>query len=207
MSSITVKDIENKDVKEIEFLPGIKVDKINPALVQQSVIRRLASERKGTASTKDRSQVNFSTVKLYRQKGTGRARAGSRKSPVRVGGGTIFGPKPRDYSYSIPKKANKKAISSVIFEKYRNGDVLVLEDLKLEEIKTKVLKKILSGLGIDSHSLILLGEKDEILKKSARNLPDVSVMNIQNINSYDLLKHKKLIIKEKDLAFLEEALV
>ena len=206
MSSITVKDIDNKDVKEIEFLPRVVLDKINPALVQQAVIRILAGGRKGTSCTKGRGEVSFSTVKLYKQKGTGRARAGSRKSPVRVGGGTIFGPKPRDYSYTMPKKANKKAVSTVILEKYGNGDVLVLEDLKLEEIKTKTLKKILSGLGIDSPSMILIGEKDEILKKSARNLPDVTVMNIQNINPYELLKYKKIIIKEKDLARLEEAL-
>src|SRR3989304_482454 len=109
MNSIQVLNTNKEKVKEIEFLPRVTLDKISPVLVQQAVINRLANERKGTASTKDRSEVNYSAVKLYRQKGTGRARAGSRKSPVRVGGGTIFGPKPRDYSYSIPKKARRKA--------------------------------------------------------------------------------------------------
>ena len=206
MNSIAVLNSENKKVKEIEFLPKVSMEKVNLPVVQQAVINRLANSRKGTASTKGRAEVNFSTVKLYRQKGTGRARAGSRKSPVRVGGGTIFGPKPRDYSYSIPKKARKRAVWSVISEKYKNGDILVVEDIKLMEIKTKALRKMLDGFGVDASALILMGEKDEILRKSARNLEDVRILNIQNINAYDLLNSKKLIIKEKDLVQLEEML-
>src|SRR3990172_1515787 len=206
MNSIAVLNSENKKVKEIEFLPKLSLEKVNLSVVHQAVINRLANSRKGTASTKGRAEVNFSTVKLFRQKGTGRARAGSRKSPVRVGGGTIFGPKPRDYSYSIPKKARRKAVRSVISEKYRNGDILVVEDINLGEIKTKALRKMLDGFGVSSSALILMGERDEILRKSARNLPDVRVLNINNINTYDLLNHKKLIIKEKDLAHLEEML-
>ena len=162
--------------------------------MRNAVIMYEANKRVGSASTKRRDQVAGSTRKPYRQKGTGHARAGSRRSPLWRGGGTTFGPKPRDYSYSMPKKARRAALQSALLAKLLDNEIAVIDKLDFEAPKTKRIAALLKSLGINDSCLIGIVDNDENLWKSVRNLPRVSVCKVSDFNAYEVLKHKRLLL-------------
>ncbi len=179
--------------------------KARPHLLHQVVTMQLNNRRAGTASTKTRGVVRGSGRKPWRQKGTGRARAGSIRSPLWNGGGTTFGPQPRDYSYRLPKKARREALLSALSVKNRDGKIVVVEKLELAEAKTKLMRKMLEELQI-KNALIVIPQSDEKLERSAKNLPTVKVLRAEGLNVYDLLRYEYLILTEESLRLLEERL-
>jgi len=174
-------------------------------LLHQVVTMQLNSRRAGTASTKTKGFVRGGGKKPWRQKGTGRARAGSIRSPLWVGGGTIFGPQPRDYSYRLPRKARREALLSALSLKNREGKILVVDKLELAEAKTKLMRQWLETLKVKS-ALIVIPEEDEKVERSARNLPKVKVLRVEGLNVYDLLRFEQLILTERAVKLLEERL-
>lgn len=171
---------------------------VNEAILQQFVKMYLANQRTGTASTKNRSEVAGGGQKPWRQKGTGRARTGSIRSPIFKGGGVIFGPRPRDYSYSLPKKIKKKALLAAINSRLKDNNLMVIDSIELESIKTKDFAKIIKTLKLDSNKvLVVVDELDEKIKKSARNMKNVSVKSSGAVCAYDVLWHDKLLITKK----------
>jgi large subunit ribosomal protein L4 len=167
----------------------------NEAVVHQAVVRQQANARQGTASTKTRGEVTGSTRKLYRQKGTGYARAGSAKSPLRRGGGITFGPKPRNYRQAMPKKMRQLALRCALSAKARDGELSVLESLTFEEPKSKQMARILEALNIDSTALIVTSEAKENVVKSARNLPGIETRPADLLNVVDVLSKKALLME------------
>jgi large subunit ribosomal protein L4 len=180
--------------------------RVRPHLLHQAVVMQLNNRRAGTASTKSKGLVSGGGKKPWRQKGTGRARAGSIRSPLWVGGGTIFGPQPRDYSYRLPRKARKQALFSALTVKNRDGKIVVLDKLELAEGKTKIMRQILADLKITS-ALIVIPEPDEKVERSSRNLPAVKVIRVEGLIVYDLLRHEHLILTEGALRRIQEKLV
>jgi large subunit ribosomal protein L4 len=166
----------------------------NRTVVHQAVVRQRANARQGTSSTKTRSEVTGSTRKLYRQKGTGNARAGSIKSGTRRGGGVMFGPKPRSYRQSMPKKMRQLALRCVLSGKANDKELVVIDELVFEKPVTKEMAGILSVLGMDSTALVVTAEADENVVKSARNIAGISIMPVDLMNVVDILSRKKLLM-------------
>jgi len=164
---------------------------------------QMACRRRGTACTKHRSDITGSKRKMYRQKGTGNARKGSVKSPILVGGGVAFGPKPRDYSYKLPKKVVRQALISALSQKFKEGKVLVLDNLKLPEIKTKNVVKHLNKLEASS-ALIIENQENDNLWMSARNVPDIKVLPPVALNLYDILSYEKLVFTRETFTKVQE---
>jgi len=183
-------------VKHIEISDQVFAVPFNQAVVHQALVRQRANARQGTASTKTRGEVSGSSAKLFRQKHTGRARAGSRKSPLRRGGGITFGPHPRSYEQAIPKKMRQLALRCVLSAKASDGELKVVEQLKLEEPKTKEMVRILAALGVDSSALIATSEPEENVIKSARNLPRIKTIPANILNVVDILSYKMLLMTE-----------
>ncbi|HUK42192.1 MAG TPA: 50S ribosomal protein L4 [Candidatus Acidoferrales bacterium] len=179
--------------------------KARPRLLHQTVIMQLANRRAGTAATKSKGFVSGGGKKPWRQKGTGRARAGSTRSPIWVGGGTTFGPHPRDYSYRMPRRARREALLSALSLKNRENKIIVVDKLELEEPKTKIMARALTELNVTS-ALIVTGQPEEKVERSARNLPWVKVLRVEGLNVYDLLRYEHLILTEDALKRLEERL-
>jgi large subunit ribosomal protein L4 len=176
-----------------------------PHLLHQTVMMQLNKRRAGTAATKSRGWVRGGGKKPWRQKGTGRARAGSIRSPIWVGGGTVFGPQPRDYSFRMPRKARKEALLSALSLKNRDGEIIVVDKLELEEAKTKLMAKALAELKVTS-ALIVIAQPDEKIERSCRNLPGIKVLRVEGLNVYDLVCYQHLILTEGALKLLEERL-
>ena len=179
--------------------------KTRPHLLHQTVVMQLNNRRAGTAATKSKGLVRGGGKKPWRQKGTGRARAGSIRSPLWVGGGTIFGPQPRDYSFRMPRKARKEALLSALSLKNRDGKIIVVDKLELEEAKTKLMAKALAELKVTS-ALIVIPQPDEKIERSSRNIPALKVLRVEGLNVYDLLRYEHLILTEGALKLLEERL-
>ncbi len=190
---IPVYSLNGEVVDQIELSQAIFALPFNEAVVQQAMTRQLANRRQGTASTKTRGEVSGSTRKLYPQKHTGRARRGSLKSPLLRGGGIVFGPKPRTYRQSMPKKMRKLALKCLLSAKVREGNVKLVQELDFTEPKTKDMIDVLSSLGIDSSALILTAQSTPNVVKSAANLTKVKVLPSNLINVLDLLSYKMLI--------------
>jgi len=188
------------ELKEEIF--GIKT---RPHLLHQIVVMQLNNRRAGTAATKSKGFVRGGGKKPWRQKGTGRARAGSIRSPLWVGGGTIFGPQPRDYSFRMPRKARKEALLSALSLKNRDGKIIVVDKLELEAAKTKLMAKALAELKVTS-ALIVIPQPDEKIERSSRNIPALKVLRVEGLNVYDLLRYEHLILTEGALKLLEERL-
>lgn len=166
---------------------------------------QLANRRAGSAATKTKGFVSGGGKKPWRQKGTGRARAGSIRSPIWVGGGTTFGPQPRDYSYRMPRTARREALLSALSLKNREGKIIVVDKFELDEIKTKLMVKALAELKVDS-ALVVIPQSDIKIERSARNLPKIKVLRVEGLNVYDLLRYEHLILTEGALKRLEERL-
>lgn len=171
-------------------------------LLKQAVVMYQANRRQGTAKTKSRSEVRGSTRKIYRQKGTGHARMGSNRSPVRRGGGTAFGPGPRDFGWKMPRKARKVATRSALLGKLGDGEVKAVESLTLDETKTKQVVALLQALRIDGSCLLITAQYNRNLLLSARNLPKVSVAVASELNAYEIVKHRWLVVEKKALELL-----
>jgi len=188
-----------------EFKEEIFGMKTRPHLLHQTVVMQLNNRRAGTAATKSKGFVRGGGKKPWRQKGTGRARAGSIRSPLWVGGGTIFGPQPKDYSFRMPRKARREALLSALSLKNRDGKIIVIDRLELEEAKTKLMVKALAELKVAS-ALIVISQPDEKLERSSRNIPALKVLRVEGLNVYDLLRYEHLILTEGALKLLEERL-
>ena len=174
-------------------------------LLHQAVVMQLANRRAGSAATKSKGFVRGGGKKPWRQKGTGRARAGSIRSPIWVGGGTVFGPQPRDYSYRIPRTARREALLSALSLKKRDDKLIVVDKLELEAAKTKIMAQALAELKVKS-ALIVIAQSDAKIERSARNLPKVKVLRVEGLNVYDILCYEHLILTEQALKRLEERL-
>lgn len=179
--------------------------KTRAPLLHQAVLMQLASRRAGTAATKSKGFVSGGGKKPWRQKGTGRARAGSIRSPIWVGGGTVFGPRPRDYSYRMPRTARREALLSALSLKNRDGKIVVVDKFELDQAKTKLMVQALAQLKVDS-ALIIIAQSDAKIERSARNLPKVKVLRVEGLNVYDLLRYEHLILTDGALKLLEERL-
>ena len=190
---IPVYGLNGEVVDQIEISQAVFALPFNEAVVHQAMVRQLANKRQGTASTKTRGEVRGSTVKLYRQKHTGRARRGNIKSPLLRGGGVVFGPKPRSYRQSMPKKMRRLALKCLLSAKVREGNMKLVQELDFKEPKTKDMINVLSSLGVDSPALILTAQSTPNVVKSAANLPKVKVLPSSLINTLDLLSYKILI--------------
>jgi len=191
---IPVYSLTGEVVEHIEISDQVFAVPFNEGVVHQAMVRQQANARQGTASTKTRSEVSGSSKKLFRQKGTGFARAGSRRSSLRRGGGITFGPQPRSYRQTMPKKMRQLAIRCVLSAKAKDKELKVLEELKLEESKTKNMVQILTALGVDSPALIVTSEPEDSVVKSARNLKGIKTMPANLINVLDILSCKILLM-------------
>ena len=206
MPVVDVVNLKKEKVGQVELPDGIFGVEIKPHLVHEVVVAQLAGRRAGTASTKTRSEIHGTTRKPFRQKGTGRARAGSFKSPLRKGGGTIFGPKPRDYSRQLPKKVRRGALKSVLSAKLQDNELMVLDVFDLGEIKTKRFLDAMNTLDLFSAVVVVQGPSEQ-LEKSSRNLQAFKVLRADGLNCYDLLKYRHLVLLQDSLPTIEERLL
>jgi large subunit ribosomal protein L4 len=204
MPQVEIINKENKSVGKTNLPDDIFDVKVNKGLLHEVVRNHLANKRQGTAATKTRGFIRGGGRKPYRQKGTGRARAGSNRSPLWRGGGTVFGPQPRDYSYKLPKKAKWGALSSALTAKLASDDVSIIDDLSVAEPKTKAVIRLLEGLGLKNNVLIIVPEKNEMLELAARNIPKVSVARVSELNVYSVLSHEKLLIAKEAVERMQE---
>jgi len=205
MAKVDIIDMRRQKVSEMEVDDRLLNEVEKPHLVYDVVRMHLARRRSGTASTKERSFISGGGRKPWRQKGTGRARAGSSRSPLWRGGGTIFGPHPRDYSFLPPKKVRQAALRSVLSAKYRDNKLLVLDRFGLEGPKTKGFLAVLKTLGV-SNALIVIEGPDKILEKSALNIPGVQVARCEGLNVHDLLRHEHVVFLRSSLERVERNL-
>lgn len=206
MPKVSVYNLEGQTVGEIELSDAVFGAPVNEALLHQAVVTYLNNQRQGTASTKTRAEVRGGGRKPWRQKGTGRARHGSIRSPIWVGGGVTFGPKPREFRQALPKKARRAAMRSALSAKVRDGELIVLETLSMAEPKTKEMAAVLSRLSAERKPLIVLSERDRNVELSTRNLPGAGTTQATDMNVYQVLAHDKLVLTKDAVAKLEEAL-
>jgi large subunit ribosomal protein L4 len=190
---LSVYDVKGEIVEHIDVREDVFAVPFNEAVVHQAMVRQLANKRQGSASTKNRGEVAGSTRKLYRQKHTGRARRGDIRSPLLRGGGVVFGPCPRCYRQSMPRKMRRLALRCVLSCKVREGQMKVVDDLRLETPKTKEMADILSALGADSSALIITAQSDPNVAKASHNLAGIRVLPSRLVNVLDLVSHKTLL--------------
>ncbi|HBE78285.1 MAG TPA: 50S ribosomal protein L4 [Firmicutes bacterium] len=205
MPTVPVYNTKGSQVGEIALKDNIFAVKVNKALLHEAVVMQLASRRQGTASVKNRSAVRGGGRKPWKQKGTGQARAGSRRSPLWTGGGIIFGPTPRDYDYNLPKKARRQALKSALSSKVEAGEIIVVDAFNFSEPKTKAMAGILSDLKVNK-ALIVTADVDNNLFKSAQNISGVVAMVTEGLNVYDILAYDHLVITKDAVGKVEEAL-
>ncbi len=191
--TVTVFDTKNQKVSDIDLDDRVFDAKVKPSLLHEVVRMNLSSRRKGTAATKNRALVRGGGAKPYKQKGTGRARAGSRRSPIWRGGGTIFGPMPRDYSFSLPEKVRRAALRAALSLKRQEGKLILLNQFPLEGFKTRQVLEVLKRFEVES-ALIVTDEKYPFLERSARNIPGIEVTRYEGLTVYDILNHEHLIL-------------
>jgi len=204
MPKTNVYDMTGKQVGEIELSEAVFGIEPNEAVVHDVVKNHLANCRQGTQSALTRAEVSGGGIKPWRQKGTGRARQGSTRAPQWTHGGVVFAPKPRDYSYTLNKKVKKLAMKSALSAKALEGNVVVIDSIKVDEIKTKSFKAFLKAVDCDCKALVVTAENDQLVVKSARNIPGVLVTFANLINVYDILNAKKFVVDQAALAKIEE---
>lgn len=206
MAILDVIDSKGEKVTQIDLPDSIFDVPIKLNILHEVVKMQLASKRAGTASVKHRSDVKGSGKKLFRQKGTGRARRGDIKDPLLRGGGSIFGPDPKSYAYKVPKKVRRMALKMALSSKFKENELLLLNDFDLEQIKTKEFLRIMEALSV-TNGLIITDKKDEKLELSSRNVPGIKVLKSQGLNVFDILKYKNLILLESSLKEIEGRLL
>jgi len=204
MPKVNVYNMLGEQVEEIELSEAIFGVEINQHVVYEVVKNQLANKRQGTQSTKTRSEVRGGGRKPWKQKGTGRARQGSIRAPHFTGGGIAFGPKPRDYSYKVPKKVRRLALKSVLTSKVQENEIIVIDAINFDAPKTKEMANFLSKINADKKALIVMGEKNANVIKSAKNIPTVATALVNTINVYDILKYNSLVITKDALRKVEE---
>lgn len=205
MPTIDVVNLSKEKVGTVDLNDQLFGADVNKPLIHEAVVMQRASMRQGTASTKTRGFVRGGGRKPWRQKGTGRARSGSIRSPLWRGGGTIFGPNPRNYGYAFPRKKYRAALRGVLTAKMQEGAVLVVDRLELVEAKTKPMAQILKKLDAVNRTLIVVSEIDEKLSRAVRNIPSVKVLSVQGLNVYDLICARLVLIPQEAVAKLQEA--
>lgn len=203
MASVSVLNMAGNEVGTIELNDAVFAAPINEHLVHMAVVAQLANKRQGTQSAKTRSEVRGGGRKPWRQKGTGHARQGSTRSPQWTGGGVVFAPKPRDYSVRLNKKEKRAALKSALTSRVEENKLIVLDELKLDEVKTKKFAEVMNNLKVDK-ALVVMAEKDENVILSARNIPDVKTALVNTINVYDVLKYDTLVVTKASVAAIEE---
>ena len=203
MANVSVYNMEGKEVGTIELNDAVFGVKVNEHLVHMAVVSQLANKRQGTQKAKTRSEVSGGGRKPWRQKGTGHARQGSTRAPQWTGGGTVFAPVPRDYSFKMNKKEKRFALKSALTSRVQENKIFVLDELSLTEIKTKAMKGALDSLNVQK-ALVVTKEADQTVALSARNLPDVKTAHTGTINVYDILKYNTLVLTKDAVAAIEE---
>ena len=203
MANVSVYNMEGKEVGSIELNDAVFGVEVNEHLVHMAVVNQLANKRQGTQSAKTRSEVSGGGRKPWRQKGTGHARQGSTRAPQWTGGGVVFAPKPRDYSFKMNKKEKKLALLSALTSKVNDNKIVVLDEFKLDEIKTKKFVQVLDNLKV-SKALVVVGDDSKNVVLSGRNIPTVKVSNTNEINTYDVLKYDTLVVTKEAVAKIEE---
>ena len=203
MATVSVYNMEGQEVGTIELNDSIFAANVNEHLVHMAVVQQLANNRQGTQSAKTRAEVSGGGKKPWRQKGTGHARQGSTRAPQWTGGGVVFAPKPRDYSFKLNKKEKRAALKSALTAKVNDKKFIVVDELKFETIKTKNMVAVLKNLNADK-ALVVLNEKDETVIKSANNIPNVQTALTSTINVYDILKHDTMVVTKAAVATIEE---
>ena len=204
MANVSVYNMEGKEVGTMELNDAVFGAPVNEHLVHMAVVAQLANKRQGTQKAKTRSEVSGGGRKPWIQKGTGHARQGSTRAPQWTGGGVVFAPVPRDYSFKMNKKEKRAALKSVLSDKVASSKLIVLDELKFDEIKTKKFQAVLTNLKVEEKALVVLGEKDDVVIKSANNLPFVQTALPNTINVYDVLKAGTLILTKDAVAKIEE---
>jgi len=204
MPKVDVYDINGKVVGDINLNDDIFGIDINKSAIHQVVVNQLANKRQGTQSTKTKSEVRGGGRKPWRQKGTGRARQGSIRSAQWIKGGIALGPKPRSYRYTLPKKVRRLALKSALSSKVNENELLVLDNLSFDKIKTKQMADVLKNLKIDQTAVLVLAEKNENVELSARNIPGLKTLFVNTMNVYDIMKHSKFIITKDAVSKVEE---
>lgn len=192
----TVYSIDGKELRTIELDDAVFGLPVNEEVIWYAVNNELANKRLGTACTKDRGEVHGSNAKPYKQKGTGRARRGDKKSPIMVGGGIVFGPKPRDFSYAMPKKAKRLAMKSILSLKAQSDILKVVEDFSIDSGKTKDLVKILKNFGADERTVVVLKDDDAMVKRAGKNIPWLTFLSFNRLRAHDLFYGRRVIMLE-----------
>ena len=203
MANVSVLNMEGKEVGSMELNDAVFGVEINEHLVHQAVVLQLANNRQGTQKAKTRSEVSGGGRKPWRQKGTGHARQGSTRAPQWTGGGVVFAPVPRDYSFKMNKKEKRAALKSLLTSKVQENKFIVLDELKLAEVKTKEMKKVLDNLKVNN-ALVIIGDDSENVALSARNIAGVQTASVNTINVFDMLKYNTIIATKSSVASIEE---
>ena len=203
MANVSVYNIEGKEVGTIDLNDAVFGVEVNEHLVHMAVVSQLANKRQGTQKAKTRSEVSGGGRKPWRQKGTGHARQGSTRAPQWTGGGVVFAPVPRDYSFKMNKKEKRAALKSVLTAKVQENKVVILDELKFDEIKTKAMVNVLNNVKAEK-AIVVLKENDEKVMLSARNIADVQTSLVNTINVYDILKHNTLVMTKEAVQAIEE---
>ncbi len=203
MANVSVLNMEGKEVGTIELNDAVFGVEINEHLVHMAVVQQLANKRQGTQKAKTRSEVSGGGRKPWRQKGTGHARQGSTRAPQWTGGGVVFAPVPRDYSFKLNKKEKRAALKSALTDKVQSNSLIVVDELKFDEIKTKNFVKVMNNLKVEK-GLVVLADSDKNVLLSARNLEQVDTALVNTINTYDIMKAKTLVLTKDAVAKIEE---
>ena len=206
MAVVDVLNSKAEKVSETDLIDSVFNIDVKSSVLHEVVKMQLASKRAGSASVKHRSDVRGSGAKLFRQKGTGRARRGDIKAPLLRGGGSVFGPDPKSYAYRVPKKVRRLALKMALSSKLRANSLVVVDKIEIEKIKTKAFIEVIEALNT-TNALIVTDEKNENLERSARNVPDVKVLRIEGLNVYDILKYENLVLTESSIKEIEGRLL
>ena len=206
MPTVAVYTIDGQKTTDLELNESVFGVEVNEALLHQAVVMQLAAQRLGTHATKTRGMVRGGGRKPWKQKGTGRARSGSTRSPIWVGGGTVFGPTPRSYAFRMPRKQRRLAIKCALSDKVQSGDFVVLENLDFAAPKTKDVVKLMNDFSVEKKVLFITAEEAEKVEKSSRNIPGVKAISSCGLNVYDILNHNKLFITKDAITRIEEVL-
>ena len=203
MANVSVYNMEGKEVGTMELNDAVFGVSVNEHLVHMAVVQHLANKRQGTQKAKTRSEVSGGGRKPWRQKGTGHARQGSTRAPQWKGGGVVFAPVPRDYSFKLNKKEKRAALKSVLTSRVQDGKLIAVDELKFDEIKTKKFKAVMDNLKVNK-ALVVIADADEKIVLSARNLPTVDTAQVNTMNVYDILKGDTLVLTKDAVAKIEE---
>ena len=206
MAVVNVINNKAQKVSQIDLVDAIFNIPVKGSILHEVVTMQLARRRSGSASVKHRSDVKGSGRKLFRQKGTGRARRGDVKSPLLRGGGSTFGPDPRSYAYKVPKKVRRLALKMALSSKLRQENLVVIDEFGLDKIKTKEFVKVMNALNT-KNALIITEKKDETLERSARNVPNIKVLRVEGLNVYDILKYENVVLLESSIKSIEGRLL